>query len=69
MLPAWHDEDDDDYSWKFTIVTRGCFWFGLVWCHIVGYLIPNPAFTYILDTWFVDISQQSSIVPNTTMYH
>ena len=33
-------------------------WFGLVWFYgisnIVGYLMPNPVFTFILNIWFVN---------------
>ena len=33
---------------------------GLVWFYgisaILGYLMPNPVFIYILNIWFVDIS-------------
>ena len=35
----------------------GLVWFGLVWFYgpstIIGYLMPNPVFTYILDIRFV----------------
>ena len=33
-------------------------WFSLIWFYgisiIVGYLMPNPVFTYILNKWFAN---------------
>ena len=50
-------------TWSTVATQKWCFldqiWFGLVWFHgistIVGYLMPNPVFTYILNIWFVKI--------------
>ena len=34
-------------------------WFGLAWFYgistIIGYFMPNPIYTYILNIWFVNI--------------
>ena len=42
--------------------------FGLVWFYgistIVGYLMPNPAFTYILDICFVKIFYKDIMLNN-----
>ena len=39
-------------------IVDGLVWFGLVGFYgisiIVGYLMPNPVFTYILNIWFVN---------------
>ena len=39
----------------------------LVWFYaistIVGYLMPNPVFTYILNTWFVNVIRLGGMPP------
>ena len=46
-------------------------WFGLVGFYgistIVGYLMPNPFYSYIVD--IENMSQINWIVPGITMYH
>ena len=55
----------------------GIVWFGLIWFYsistIVGYLMPNPLYTYILDiydlVWFYSISTiVGYLTPNPFFY-